>query len=181
MNSLFIMKEKTCCFIGHRKVSNMENLKDRVYETTENLILTDKVDTFLFGSKSEFNDLCLEIVTALKEKYPHIKRIYVRSAFPDISDRYEKYLLKQYEGTYFPKKVKGAGKASYVVRNKEMIDKSNFCIFYYDENYLPPRRRKNNSPPSDYQPKSGTAIAYEYALKNEIKIINVWCYLLLKH
>ena len=174
-------KEKTCCFIGHRKLSNKENLKDRVYETTENLILNNKVDTFLFGSKSEFNDLCLEIVTALKEKHPHIKRIYVRSAFSDISDRYEKYLLKQYEGTYFPEKVKGAGKASYVVRNKEMIDISNFCIFYYDENYLPPRRRKNNSPLSVYQPKSGTKVAYEYAIKNKIKIINVWCYLLLKH
>lgn len=96
----------------------------------------------------------------------------MRSAFPDISDRYEKYLLKQYEETYFPEKVKGSGKASYVVRNKEMIDKSDFSIFYYDENYIPPKRRKNNSPLSDYQPKSGTALAYEYAIKSKHNIEN---------
>ena len=70
-------------------------------------------------------------------------------------------------------KLVHAGKASYVVRNKEMIDKSNFCIFYYDENYLPPRRGKSNDALIHYQPKSGTAIAYEYAIKYKIIIINM--------
>ena len=69
-------KEKTCCFFGHRKIDETEELKNNLYEIIENLIVNEKVDTFLFGSKSQFDDLCHKIVTDLKEKYPHIKRIY---------------------------------------------------------------------------------------------------------
>ena len=47
-----INKEKTCCFFGHRKINETEELKNRLYEIIENLIVNEKVDTFLFGSKS---------------------------------------------------------------------------------------------------------------------------------
>ena len=66
-----------------------------------------------------------------------------------------------------------AGKAAYVERNYEMIDKSNFCVIYYDENYTPPRRRNSRRDLTDYQPKSGTKLAYEYAKRKKAKIINV--------
>lgn len=73
------MKEKTCCFIGHRKIEETSKLRGELYEIIERLIKDEKVDTFLFGSKSRFNDLCHELVTKIKEKYPHIKRVYVRA------------------------------------------------------------------------------------------------------
>lgn len=57
-------------------------------------------------------------------------------------------------------------------RNQEMINKSDFCVVYYDENYTPPRRNSKENL-SGYQPKSGTAIAYNYAVKNKKEIINV--------
>ena len=78
-----------------------------------------------------------------------------------------------YEDTYFPEKIRGSGKASYVERNREMIDKSNFCVVYYDENYLPPRRKNSRRDLTDYQPKSGTKLAYDYAEKKGLKIINL--------
>ena len=165
-----IVKEKTCCFFGHRKIDETEDLKANLYGIIENLIVNENVDTFLFGSKSEFDDLCHKVVTEMKEKYPHIKRIYVRSAFQHISDWYEDSLLKHYESTYFPEHMEKAGKASYVERNQEMINKSDFCIVYYDENYAPPRRRNSKRDLTDYQPKSGTKVAYNYAKKNNIKI-----------
>ena len=67
-----IDKEKTCCFFGHRKIDETEELKNKLYEIIENLILNEKIDTFLFGSKSQFDDLCHKVVTELKEKYSHI-------------------------------------------------------------------------------------------------------------
>ena len=168
-----IYKEKTCCFFGHRKIDETEELKNNLYEIIENLIVNQKIDTFLFGSKSEFDDLCHKIVTDLKENYPHIKRIYVRSAFKHIPDWYEESLLKHYEGTYFPEYMENAGRASYVERNQEMINQSKYCIVYYDENYLPPRRRNSKRDFFDYQPKSGTAVAYDYARKKKKIIINL--------
>ena len=98
------------------------------------LITVKKVDTFLFGSKSGFNSLCYETVTGIKEEYPNIKRVYVRAEYPEIDGNYEKYLLSKYEETYYPQRIKGAHKAVYIERNREMIDKSRFCVIYFDRN-----------------------------------------------
>lgn len=166
--------QHSCCFFGHRKIDETPELIENLTQTIADLITNKNVTDFYFGSKSEFDSLCLRVVTNLKEKYQHIKRIYVRSAFPDISDSYENYLLESYDNTYFLEKMRGAGKASYVERNQEMINKSYFCVVYYDENYAPPRRRNSKRDLSDYQPKSGTKIAYDYAIKNHREIINLF-------
>ena len=149
-------------------------LRKKIYDTVEKLINEQKVYTFLFGSKSDFDSLCLDIVSEIKEKYPHIKRIYVRSSYANIDEGYINYLLEFYEGTYFPENIRGSGKASYVERNQEMINKSKYCVVYYDENYLPPRRKKSRRDLTDYQPESGTKLAYDYAVKMKSQIINVF-------
>ena len=154
------MVENTCCFFGHRTINETEELKSKLNEIIEKLIVDENVDTFLFGSKSRFNSLCLELVTELKEKYPHIKRIYVRAEYPDINEQYTNYLLEVYEETYYPEHIRNSGKATYVERNYEMINKSQFCIVYYDEATARTR-------------KSGTKIALDYATKRGIKIIRI--------
>lgn len=157
------MQRNTCCFLGHRRIFETEKLKTKLCETIEGLITKEKVDTFLFGSKSQFDALCHEVVSQIKEKYPHIKRIYVRAEYPIISDSYKNYLLESYEDTYYPEKIIGSGRAVYVERNCEMIKASHFCIVYYDEAYIPATR------------KSGTKIALDYALKHNKDVIMVNC------
>lgn len=154
------MIDKTCCFFGHRKTDETEELKRRLYETIERLITEEKVDTFLFGSKSRFNSLCHTAVTEIKQKYPYIKRIYVRAEYPNISEDYRDYLLESYEDTYYPEKIRGSGRAAYVERNCEMINKSRFCIIYYCGQKYPKSGR------------SGTKIALDYAEKHSKIIIN---------
>lgn len=153
------MKERTCCFIGHRKIEDTLELRTKLCEAIERLITDENVDTFLFGSKSEFNSVCRELVTKIKEKYPYIMRVYVRAEYPDINDDYKAYLLQDYEDTYYPEKIKNAGRAVYVERNCEMINKSRFCIVYCDEDHYLTNR------------KSGTRIALDYALKQKKEII----------
>ena len=46
--------------------------------------------------------------------------------------------------------------------------------FYYDKEYLPPRRKSGKRGVTYSQPQSGCAIAYDYALKNKKRIINVF-------
>ena len=154
------MKDKTCCFFGHRKIIETEELKSKLIKVIEKLIVDENVDTFLFGSKSQFNCLCLELVTEIKEKYPHIKRIYVRAEYPVINEQYTNYLLESYEDTYYPEKILNSGRAAYVERNYEMIDNSHYCIVYYDEANAPTTR------------KSGTKIALDYAIKKG-KVITI--------
>ena len=149
----------TCCLFGHRTINETDELRTKITEAVERLITDEKVDTFLFGSKSEFDRLCLELVTKLKEKYPHVKRIYVRAEFPFINDDYMAYLLKSYDDTYCPEKLHGAGRAAYVERNYEMINNSKYCIVYYDEPNAPTTR------------KSGTKIALDYAIKKGREVL----------
>ena len=151
-------KQHTCCFFGHRKIDKTPELNERPTQEIEALITEKEVNIFYFGSKSEFDDLCHKVATDLKEKYPNIKRVYVRSAFQHSPDWYEDSLLKHYEDTYFPERMANAGKASYVERNQEVINKSAFCIVYYNENNAPPRRRNSRRDLTDYQPKSGTKV-----------------------
>ena len=166
-------KLHTCCFFGHRKIEATDELVNRLKEIVEDLIMEKKVENFLFGSKSQFDKLSLQVVTELKKKYPHIRRIYVRAEFPYIDEDYTSYLLKWYDHTYYPERMINAGKAAYVERNYEMIDNSNYCVIYYDENYMPPRRKNSRRDFFDYQPKSGTAVAYDYAVKKGKSIMNL--------
>ena len=147
------MQDNTCCFFGHRTITETEKLREDVTEAVERLIVEKQVDTFLFGSKSRFDGFCLEIVTALKQKYPHVKRVYVRAEFPIIGDNYLTYLLQSYDETEYPPTVLGAGRAAYVERNREMIDRSRYCLVYCDGQHIPTTR------------KSGTKIALDYAIK----------------
>ena len=54
------MRKTTSCFFGHREINETEELKLKLTEIIEKLIVKKKVDTFLFGSKSKFNNLCLK-------------------------------------------------------------------------------------------------------------------------
>ena len=167
------MDEKnTCCFFGHRKIPEKESIKSFIEIAIEELITKKHIKTFLFGSKSQFDDICYGVVSALKVKYPYIERIYVRAEFQHIDDSYKSYLLENYEDSYYPKSISNAGKYVYVERNQEMINKSSFCICYYDKNYLPSRRKNSKRDLTDYQPKSGTKVANDYAVRKKKTIIN---------
>lgn len=153
------MLKNTCCFFGHRAIRETEALRAQLLKAVEKLIKSENVNTFLFGSKSRFDRLCLELVTEMKERYPHVKRIYVRAEFPDITDDYHAYLMKFYDETYYPEKLIGSGKAVYVERNYEMIRRSRFCVVYYDPSLISDTR------------KSGTEIALAYAVKQKKEIL----------
>lgn len=86
---------------------------------------------------------------------------------------------KDYDGAMMSDRLWSAGRASYVERNQEIIDGSDYCIFYYAENYQPPKRKYSKRSVGDYQPKSGTQIAFAYAKQRErggkaITIINIF-------
>ncbi len=126
---------------------------------------THTIGTCCFLGHRDIEDsdsLCLEIVSELKSRYPHIKRIYVRAEYEYISEQYKRYLLQSYDDTYYPEKIKNAHKAVYIERNREMIEKSDVCVFYYSPHYKPNATA------------SGTALAYSFA-KNQLKeIINIY-------
>ena len=182
------MSDIRCCFIGHRKIKITEELKAKVKEVIEDLIVNHNMLIFLFGSRSDFDCLCHLVVTELKEKYPNIKRIdYTcrsetctleseRAHWEEVYSffRKEKVTLLGVEEEYEHKTKYTSGRASYVERNQAMINDSDYCIFYYDENYQPEMRKYSKRSIGYYQPKSGTALAYAYAKQKKKIITNVF-------
>ena len=180
------MDGKVCCFIGHRKIEKSLELKQRVEETIKDLIQNKCVNTFLFGSRSEFDDLCHSIVTELQKNNPQIKRIMYtcRSEYACMKEEKEEreriaravtkrhITYKDYDGSIMSDRLWSAGKASYVERNQDMINASDYCVFYYNENYQPPKRRQSKRDVSEYQPKSESKLAFEYANKKKQSIAN---------
>ena len=69
------MAEKRCCFIGHRTIEESEELFTLLRDTIKRLILEERVRYFLFGSRSEFDDLCHRIVTEFQQEFPSIVRV----------------------------------------------------------------------------------------------------------
>ncbi len=168
---------KTCSFFGHRKIEETEELKSRLKYVIVNLIENEKVKIFLFGSKSDFNYLCYAIVTELKNKYPHIQRhSYTckseactlekeRVYWEEILSNFKKHpvTLLGVEKEIEHKTKYTAGRASYVERNQAMINDSDFCVFYYNKDYVPTTKTK-----------SGTKIAYDYAKQKNKNIVNLF-------
>lgn len=150
-------------FIGHRKIEYSQELENRLTNTIEHLIVNDGADEFMFGSVSDFNDLCYDVVTELKERYVHIRRIRVRAEFEHIDDEYTEFLLSIYEDTFYPPQVHGAGRLSYIKRNQVMVDMCDILIVYFNEKYVPYT-----------QTNSGTKIAVEYAKKKNKRLINLF-------
>lgn len=170
---------KACSFFGHRKIEITPELREKLTKTLSWLIVEKGVSKFLFGDKSCFDDFCQEVVKELKLEYPHIKRVYVRTTYPELGEPYLGYILRDFEETYVPKGIEYVGKARYIKRNKAMVDESDYCVFYYNPNYQPPKRKFSKRDLTDYQPQSGTKLVYEYAMRKQyggkdLTMINLW-------
>lgn len=180
------MKDLKCCFIGHRNIDINENFEERLKNLVEDLILNKNVRIFLFGSRSEFNTLCHVVVSALKEKYPFIKRIVYtcksesctleenKKEWEEIFSHFNMndiYIMTFEEEFEFKTKYT-AGRASYVERNQALINDSDYCIFYFNKDYYPKSKIQTKSILK--KPTSGTKIAIDYAAVKKKNIINVY-------
>lgn len=165
--TLYNMNKKIAVF-GHRKIDEKDKhiVKD-INNILKNFVINNDT-TFLFGSNSEFNDTCYNIITKLKDIYNNIKRIgYLCAAeiafTKDEAINYQKYIDKSIENGKQIKiydqiqQLDFDGKNLYIERNKKMIDNADICIFYYNNKNVKPTNKLGN------KTNSGTKIALEYA------------------
>lgn len=165
-------KNYSCCIIGHRKIiDNIEKIKTLIEQQFINLIEKENVKIFNLGYYGEFNDLCYNVLNSLKIKY-QIKTVLfsLNNEFAFTFDEAEQYLSK-YKNKKFPYKIfdeikylnnidETKFKYACVLRNKNLIDESDYCLFYNKENYVLSNNRN-----------SGTKIAFDYAKKQNKNII----------
>ena len=162
----------SCCFLGHRNAVLTSAQQRKLSALLQYLIVELNVDAFAFGSRSTFNSLCHKTVTALKQIYPHISRKAFTCSHEtctlqedvDIVTLYRRFthlemeILPMDEEIYHQPPDKSS-RYSYILRNRAMVDYSQYCVFFYDK--------------SNRNVRSGTAIAYRYAISRNKLIYNI--------
>lgn len=155
------MKEKTCCFTGHREIrDNYESLSANLFQIVEDLILNG-YRYFGAGGARGFDNLAGSVVLALKKKYPHIHLIlvlpFVNQYEHEAGWSTEEIKLYQYLKKHASKVVhlqEHYSNGCYYRRNRHLVDNSSLCIAY------------------QYKNTGGTAYTTRYAESKNIPVIN---------
>ena len=155
------MKEKTCCFTGHRNIpSGMERQLFRVTEKCVERAIKDGYRYFGAGGALGFDTIAALVVLKLKECYPDIKLILVLpclsqtkgwtkedvAIYEDIKKQADKVVYTSQEYT----------RGCMHKRNRHLVDNSSLCICYLTEK------------------KGGTFYTVNYAKAKGLKITNTF-------
>lgn len=154
------MKEKTCCFTGHRDIPLLQLpiIKSKLKKTIIKYIEKGYC-YFGAGGALGFDTLAAQTVLKLKETYPQIKLILVLPCLTQTRG-WKEADVKEYE------RIKSlADKVVYTSqdytrgcmfkRNRHLVDFSSLCIAYLTKD------------------EGGTAYTVKYAKQNGLNIINL--------
>jgi len=154
------MKERTCCFTGHREIPERDY--NRLKQKTKNAIigLIEKgVIYFGAGGARGFDTIAAETVLELKNDYPQIKLILVLPC-PDQTKGWKEGDIRKYNII-----KENADKVVFTadhyfsgcmhVRNRHLVDNSGYCICYLTKD------------------SGGTAFTVNYAKTKGLEIYNI--------
>lgn len=151
-----MLTAKTCSCFGHLEVEITDELRSRTEKAVEEAI-ENGVTVFLFGGRSDFDDLVYEIVTQIKEREGRsdIQRIFCFPLDSQLRKPPRWYQQKEYEDRICPVKRIDWWYTAIYYRNCAMIDESDLVLFYAEA-------REN----------SGAYKAYQYAVRAHKKLLN---------
>ena len=154
------MREKTCCFTGHRDIPEQELDEIKKRTRTAIIALIEKgVIYYGAGGARGFDTIAAETVLELKKDYPQIKLILVLPC-PEQTKG-----LKEDERRRYRIIMEKADKIVFIsdhyyrgcmhVRNRYLVNNSTCCICYLTQN------------------KGGTIYTVNYAKLHNLALINV--------
>ena len=135
-------------FCGHGDINYGKDIKDKIYNLSENLIKSGQ-NEFLFGGYGNFDITAAHTLKELKKKYPHIKLILI---IPYLN---RKYNMDLYDYSIYPPIENVPKKIAIIKRNEYMIKKSDIVIAYVTRNF------------------GGAAKTLDYAVKNNKCVKNI--------
>ena len=167
-------------FIGqvdYRERELIVKLKDKVKKIVENLIVEKGADEFIFGSIHCFNEICYDVVTELKIKYPHIQRFRM-NMFKLYSIEDTTWLNKNFDSWKNPERDIKKGELPGILLNQRIIDECDYLISYYDKNRKFKRcyyeEVKVTTKDNQTMPKSQVKVALNYAFSNNVDFVNLF-------
>ena len=150
--------ERCCSVFGHKKIIITNKLKERLKILFEYLIVFQNVTIFYFGGFGDFDELCWQIVSQLKQKYNNISRIYCLSdpKYLRISKRPDWLKNEDYEQVIYLGLKYDYWYTRIYFRNCEIIDRSDYIVLFVD-----------------HTENSGAFKAMKYALQKKKVVFNI--------
>lgn len=155
------LREQTCCFTGHRNVpkKDVDQILNRV-ETIVRALVKKGVTTFCVGGAIGYDTIIAQHLIYLREvKNLKIKVILI-CPFDGFTNHWNQSQQKEFTALlpHFDEviyKEKTGSRDAYLSRNRELVDRSAYCIAYCTRNY------------------GGTAYTVRYAMKSGVIVLNV--------
>lgn len=126
----------TVSFFGHRYISNMLNIEEKLIPLLRELIKTKEYIDFLIGREGEFDQIAARIIRKVCKDLDcgntHLTLVlpYMTAEFRDN----EKYYLDYYDEVEICSESQSAyPKAAISIRNRAMIDRSDIVICYVEK------------------------------------------------
>ena len=150
--------EKICSCFGHSDVDITDDLIARTRIEIDRAI-DDGVRIFLFGGRSDFDDLCYRLVTEKRSANPqlNLKRVFCFPLDKQLRKPPRWFIRREYESYDCPMKHFDYWYSAIYYRNLAMIDQSDLILFWVE-------KREN----------SGAYKTYEYAAKKRKRIVNLF-------
>ena len=117
-------EERTCCFFGHRVVT--DDIGERLKQEIEGLILNKNVVNFYVGHQGAFDGMVLTALKEMKDKYPQIVYSVVLAYLPTSADT-----LLDEKNTLYPEEIESVPKRFAISWcNDWLINHSDYVICY---------------------------------------------------
>lgn len=156
-----LIREKCCCFTGHRRVPELEGLwirrqlRERMTE-----LYQEGVDTFIAGGALGFDTMAAQEVVRMRDKGAYPFRLVLALPYPGQEAGWPPQNISTYQGL-----LRTADEAIYLSdfyeedcllrRNRYMVDNSSCCICY-----LTTKRGRG-----------GTVYTVKYAMRAGVRLI----------
>ena len=75
---------KTCAFLGNATIFDVKKNAEKIKQTTIDLITHKQVNTFLVGTKGEFEILAHKVIEQIQHNYPDIQIMLVLAYEKDL-------------------------------------------------------------------------------------------------
>ena len=149
-------KAEQVAFIGHRSIDNYKIVYERLQKIVLSLIKKG-YSSFTMGTHGEFDKMALSICREFREKYKINIEVVLTSLASIKKDKYCNYvpysdvstIIYNIENKHFKQRI--------IESNKQMLDNCSIVICYINTKL-----------------KGGAKIAFNYAKKQRLKIINLY-------
>lgn len=123
----------TVCLFGHRQVDDFQSAEQAVESIIEDLLKEHEYVEFLVGRDGEFDQIVSSTVLRIKKRMDSANcsltwiMPYQKAEYVNNRDSYDSY----YDSVEVCEKSAHAHpKSAIQIRNKEMVDRADLCVFY---------------------------------------------------